>query len=257
MILNTRTLFKSILWNYPVDCICDIGSRDGEEAIIFRNIISNAEIIAFEANEFNYKRMSINDSLRENKIKVYPFAISNYNGIAHFNIVDPDDNQAIEIKGSSSLKENLNYPNPKKTIVETRRLDDFITNLYPALSNICLWIDVEGAEYEVIQGITNIKHNILAIHVETAIKPQRVGQQTLNELDKLCAKYGFKRVGKNFNDSQQWGDVVYFNNTIIKGMKKRLFYFQIKSYISRMIIIYLPFIRNSKYYINIKKLFKT
>ena len=103
----------------------------------------------------------------------------------------------------------------------------------------------------------NIKQNILAIHVETAVLPQRVGQQTLNELDELCANYGFKRVGKSFRDSEQWGDVVYFNNTIIDGMKMRLLYFQIKSYISRLIIIYFPFIRNSKYYMGIKKLLKT
>jgi len=257
MIVNTRTLFKSILWNYPIDCVCDIGSRDGEESIVFRNIIPKAEIIAFEANYINYKQMLTNDLLAEKKIKVYPFAISNSNSVANFNIVDPDDNQAIEIKGSSSLKDNPGFPNSKKIIVETRRLDDFINNLYSNLSNICLWIDVEGAEYEVIQGIQNIKQNILAIHVETAVLPQRVGQQTLNELDELCANYGFKRVGKSFRDSEQWGDVVYFNNTIIDGMKMRLLYFQIKSYISRLIIIYFPFIRNSKYYMGIKKLLKT
>ena len=75
MVIATKYLFNSILRNYPVDCVCDIGSRDGKESILFKNILPKSEIIAFEANEINYKKMLNDKSLIDNKILMFPFAI--------------------------------------------------------------------------------------------------------------------------------------------------------------------------------------
>src|SRR6185436_13600572 len=50
MFTNTKSLFISILKAQGADCVCDIGSRDGDQSLLFRHLLPNAAAIAFEAN---------------------------------------------------------------------------------------------------------------------------------------------------------------------------------------------------------------
>ena len=47
---NTRLLFKFLLRQCDVDCIFDIGSCDGYESSLFRQLRPKAAVVAFEAN---------------------------------------------------------------------------------------------------------------------------------------------------------------------------------------------------------------
>ena len=50
--------------------------------------------------------------------------------------------------------------------VETVKIEDFLTNNELVESNIAVWIDVEGAAYEVITGFGNLLNMVSVIHVE-------------------------------------------------------------------------------------------
>jgi hypothetical protein len=51
---------------------------------------------------------------------------------------------------------------------ETARLDRFLQDLVPDISNehIALWIDVVGAGYQVLEGISETASNVLFIQIE-------------------------------------------------------------------------------------------
>jgi len=235
MVIATQYLFKSFLRDHPVDCVCDIGSRDGEDSIIFKGILPESEIIAFEANEINYKKMLKDQLLIENKIQIFPYAISDCDGSAYLNILDPDDTQSLALKGMSSLLERLDYPNPEKKLVETKRLDNFINIHFPLIKSLCLWIDVEGNEYKVIEGISGLKEKIITIHVETAIRPLLKGQQSILELDLLLNRFGFKRIGKDFKSPKEFGNAIYISTSFLKKLKYRLFWYKLKAVLAKII----------------------
>jgi hypothetical protein len=46
----TRRFFSLVLKAVRADCVCDIGSRDGEESLFFRHLLPHAVVLAFEAS---------------------------------------------------------------------------------------------------------------------------------------------------------------------------------------------------------------
>jgi FkbM family methyltransferase len=229
--LDTKTLFAGLAKKLNVDCIFDIGSRDGDQSLFFRDILPDAQVAAFEANPSNYKAI-VAKGVPERGIQVYPYAVSNSNGMATFYVADPDsDPHAI---GSSSLLPG-GYLLKEKIDVETHRLDDFVLENYPAAKRLALWIDVESAEYEVLEGITKIKDRVLVIHTETAVEAVRENQKTFSELVKLMESLGFTLCGS----SLRWkiGDVVFINDQARPMLGYSLGYYQFRSRITDLIRI--------------------
>lgn len=171
--------------------------------------------MAFEANPINFRKMAADPELKFHAIEVHPHAIAKERGTAGFHVIDVDYDDPTENTGISSLLvyEGLKV---KETIqVETRRIDELILDQHPASQKVALWIDVEGAEYGVIEGMERIRDRVQALHVETAKRPIRVGQRTLADVSGLLNAWGFLECGTNIGPATEWGDVVFVNETLI------------------------------------------
>src|ERR1044071_8724620 len=103
MITNTKTLFASLLKQFEADCICDVGSRDGDQSLLFRHLRPSAAVFAFEANPINYKMMEANRTLAEQRVQILPYAVSSRKGTVSFHITDVDYSDPDANKGTSSL----------------------------------------------------------------------------------------------------------------------------------------------------------
>ncbi|HTD65132.1 MAG TPA: FkbM family methyltransferase [Candidatus Limnocylindria bacterium] len=216
---NTKSLFISILKAQRSDCVCDIGSRDGDQSLLFRHLLPNAAVIAFEANPINFEMMQANPNLKDNRIELFPYAISNQRGTAGFHITDVDYADSEANRGTSSLLVAEGQKIKKTVDVETVRIDEFISSKNPSVERIGLWIDVEGAEYAVLEGIGAIRDRIVAISVETTNEPRWEGQKPLRDLDRLMAGHGFVPCGSNFGGGPtEWGDVVFVQRRIAAKM---------------------------------------
>jgi predicted O-methyltransferase YrrM len=55
--LYTKYLFVTLLRSLACDLILDVGSRDGQESLIFAHQCPDVRIVAFEANPENAARM--------------------------------------------------------------------------------------------------------------------------------------------------------------------------------------------------------
>lgn len=206
-VIETKTLFAGIVKICHADCILDVGSRDGDQSVFFRELAPDAHVAAFEANPANYQAI-LSKNLDRKRIEVYPYAATNLNGTATFYVADPAcDPHAF---GSSSLLPG-GYALKEKIEVETRRLDDFILEHYPDTRRIALWIDVESAEYQVLEGISKIKDRVMAIHTETSLKPVRENQKAFLQLAELLKSWGFIFCGSNLKKNQNIGDVFFLN----------------------------------------------
>lgn len=230
MVTNTKILFCTVLKAMDVDCVCDIGSRDGDQAILFRQLRPGATVLAFEANPINFKAMCADPRLRDGRIELLSFAVSNARGIARFHVTDVDYNDPKTNKGTSSLLQREDFPIKEAVEVETRRIDEFILAEYRQALAIALWIDVEGAEYFVIEGMSGIKDRVMVVHVETAKVPLRQGQKTLAELTVLMESQGFSLCGSNIRRTADWGDVVYVNRRVIRTLGFRFSVCKVRGY---------------------------
>ena len=234
---NTKQLFGSLIKMLDLDCVCDIGSMDGKESLFFRYLLPHARVIAFEANPINYNMMQSNPTLAENRIEMFPYAITNRSGVASFHVTDVDYNHPNANKGTSSL---LIHPGLKvkySVDVETQRLDDFILQRYLNAFRMALWIDVEGVEYSVLDGIERIVDCVYVVHVETAKKPMRQSQQTMNELTGLMNAYGFLLCGSNIKQSRNWGNVVFIRKAVIDELESKVLLCKCKAYFSKIFFV--------------------
>lgn len=214
MITNTRVLFSALLQSAGADCLCDIGSRDGEDALRFRNVFPEARILAFEANPHNFALIAADARVKAAKIEILPYAVSNAEGEATFNVTEVVANDPHGVSGTSSLLGGAGVDLMETVRVQTRRLDGLIEERCADCCGIGLWVDVEGAEYMVFEGMEGIRDRVIAIHVETAMKPLRDGQRTMPEVTALLDRMGFDLVDAGFAETDLWGDAVYVNRAI-------------------------------------------
>jgi hypothetical protein len=98
-----------------------------------------------------------------------------------------------------------------------------------------LWIDVEGAEFGVLEGMSAIRQKVVAVHVETARVPLRQGQRTLRELVALMRSYGFRMAGSNIPQDGEWGDVVFVSERAITVLGLRFAWCKLKAYLGQWI----------------------
>jgi FkbM family methyltransferase len=216
MLVNTKVLFLSLIKSCRCSLVMDIGSRDGVQSLAFRDVLPHAKVIAVEANPYNFADMKANAILAASNITLQPFAMTDKDGKTLFHVSDADyaspesDNNN---RGTSSVLIRRGLPTKASVEVETVRVDTFLNRSYSGEDNIGLWIDVEGAEYLVLDGIKAVRDKIKVVHVETARVLMREGQRCLDEVKRLMADYGFLMLGSNLRPSSIWGDVVFVRDS--------------------------------------------
>jgi FkbM family methyltransferase len=237
MITNTKVLFGAVLKALQADCICDIGSRDGDQSLLFRHLRPEACVLAFEANPFNFEAMARNSRLVAERISIFPLAVSDSRGVAAFHVADVDYSDPAANKGTSSLLVGDSVKVKNVVEVETRRIDEIVANECPHARTIGLWIDVEGAEFNVLNGMSGIRDKVAAVHVETARVPRWEGQRSLGDLVSLMAGYGFVLCGSNIGKHGTWGDVVFVSHSAIDYLSLRFTLCKLKAFAGKWIAV--------------------
>jgi len=231
---DTKSLFVSLIRKWHCDLVLDIGSRDGKQSLLFKDALPGARVVAFEANPRNYQKMSV-DPLLKGSITVLACAVSNADGKATFHIAEADYEGVETAENNLGISSLLVHPGVKTagTVeVETVRLDTFLRRPeYQPCQSIALWIDVESAEYWVLEGVRAVAERVRVIHVETAKSPVRIGQHTYGEVSQLLNSLGFTEIGSSMEKEANWGDVVFVPNRLLADARSA----QLKALISNRI----------------------
>lgn len=229
-ILKTKYLFFNLLRFLKPKLILDVGSMDGSDSLRFRQMSADSRIIAIEASPYNYKKMALDSRLQKSKIEVANNLIASNEKRLAFHIThDPDSTDTKEAinRGSSSLLEPLD----KSTVVESIeldaiRLDKFITMIGGQTDDLALWIDVEGAGFDVLESIGELKKNISLLHIEAEITPKWVGQKLKSDLVELASRFNLVLLATTKNPDQQ--DLVFINKSLLEknhGLVTLMLYF--------------------------------
>lgn len=194
-----------------IDVVCDVGSMDGADALRFRDMLPSARIYAFEANPENYRRMAADPALRERSIQALPFAVSDANGAADFFIVDADYSCPNDLRGLSSLyRRNDRFAPVAVAQVQTVRLDSFLATERTTHARVALWIDTEGAAYEVIAGMQGALQQVQLLHVEVETAPLIGAEQKLYpDVKSLLHTMGFRELATDRDRGDPQFNAVY------------------------------------------------
>ncbi|ERT08181.1 methyltransferase, FkbM family domain protein [Lyngbya aestuarii BL J] len=135
----------------------DIGSRDGSASIAVKKAVHTVKCYAFEGNINNYETFKDKEELEQLSIDYRYLAVTNYNGTTDFHIpTEIDGNKLPKNIGNASVMiretKDCQY---QTTRVNCTKLDDFCLKNNIELDenqNLALWIDVEGAALQVLEG---------------------------------------------------------------------------------------------------------
>lgn len=197
----------------PIECVFDIGSRDGLQSIEFSKRFPSAKIYAFEANPESIETCLQNTKDYPN-ITLVPKACLDFDGRTAFYAIDMEKSPIKNIGASSCFPISNLYKSRENLLQKTIevpccRLDTFMVN-----NNIdkvdLLWIDAEGSEICVIWGMGDKIKTVRAIYVETTFKPLYYGNRMFEDVHWALFKQGFRLIYKPQEEFR--GDLVYINS---------------------------------------------
>jgi FkbM family methyltransferase len=190
-------LAKKMLRGDPI--ICDIGSRDAQEGIFLMQRLAGKALHVFEPNP------SAAQACRENLAR---FTGENHGSIAVFNqlaVTDtigempfyPVNTDLSENKDggfSSLLRINPDYTKRRgrivqdEVVVDAITLDEYFKDREPP---DLLWIDVEGAELQVLRGAARVLRGVTLLHIEVSFRPMQIEKPLFWDIAKYLEDHGF------------------------------------------------------------------
>lgn len=171
--------------------VLDVGANKGQFAIFARHRWPAADLVCFEPLPGPRRKLS---RLLRNRAEIHPTALGDQEGETEMHLASRADSSSLLALGDAqkqlfSMEERCVVPVP------VRRLDDVVraTNLArPTL----LKIDVQGFEFEVLKGASNLLAAIDAVYVECSFIELYVGQRLAAEVAELLDGFGFAEIDR-------------------------------------------------------------
>lgn len=183
--------FISLQEKIKPDIYIEVGAFDAEFSRTIYSKIPNAKIWAFEANPYvhskNYPILGI---------EYINKAVSDRVGSIEFEIQKDVQPDAVN---NSIMKRNEDKPY-EYIMVESITLNDILSEF----SNICLWIDCEGANREVLLGASEILSKVSSIFIEVEQIEYWKDQWLDTDVIGYLESFGFKLIDRDYQYPGQY-----------------------------------------------------
>lgn len=204
-IFNKKKLDKNKL------TIFDVGANIGQSINRFRKKFKKAKIYSFEPNPKIYKNL-IKIQKTDSNLKVFNFALSNKNSLAHL--------YRYKESGQNSLYPKKNERNFFIKI-NTQKISTFIKKNKIKKIDL-LKIDTQGSEIDIIEGCGDYLKKILIIEIEL-IFDDTYNKNSISKIEKILSKYGFiiwdipniVKFPRSDIDRIYFADILFVNSKLI------------------------------------------
>jgi FkbM family methyltransferase len=186
-----RSVFNTA-WLQDPKVIVDVGAWDFGDSIRLKRAFPNAKVIACEMLPSNYYRFA--PFAIQNGVDVINCAVTNKNGPVEFyegKHIHGDNAQSSLLEPADSYKYLYGgiVTHTKSSSTAVGFTLDSVAEISGVESIDFLHIDVEGAEYQVFEGMQNIKPKM--IFAEFLIDGGWKGQKSFNETYELLFSMGY------------------------------------------------------------------
>lgn len=180
----------------PDPTILEIGCNDGTDTLWFLEVFDSPKIFCFEPDPRAASRFRHQIGERP-EISFYEYAIASKNGKKTFYMSGGAENEEMpegwDRSGSIRKPKNVTRVHPwltfeKNIIIQTKTLDTWCTE--QGIDQIdFIWMDVQGAEIDVIRGGRNTLRNTRFLYTEYNNKKLYEGQLSLKKLLKELPEF--------------------------------------------------------------------
>lgn len=167
-----------------------VGAHYGDEVKRMTELYPDCVFYLFEPFEkyFDHLNKRFNSNMR---IKLFNLALSDKVGSLQFYDTNIEGSQSI-LKPGKFAKDNYNISVDKKIEVNS----DLLDNVLDDIQIDCLWIDVQGAELQVLEGARKSLLKTKSVFIEVSIREGLYENGvTMNDLGQFLEKYNFTLVG--------------------------------------------------------------
>ena len=196
-----KYIIKKLIGKHSI--IIEIGANDGADSLKLINIVKPKKLYCFEPHpkaiqKFKERMKGIKNC------ELFDYAISNKNGKIDFHLAEGNWNNSPMDWGSSILKPKnitkdfpfISYENKIK--VKTITLDKWVEKHNIEKIDF-MWVDIEGAEREFIQGgLETLNKKVKYLYIEVCDKEYFEGEPTEEEIKQMLPN--FKIIGKYDNN---------------------------------------------------------
>lgn len=197
------------------DFVIDVGSHKGE--FITKIIKTDTPAILFEPQINLHKELIKNTAVKDIR-KIFPYALDKENISRKFYVNKLSSTSSVNAPDTSSawikLKKILLGGNLISEIkdMETRTLDDVFYNKFDekdSFSNILLKIDVEGFEYNVLQGAKELLISKKVRYVQLENARYQIYKNSKKDLAMFLEEFGYKKVKSFLFPLLNFSDDIY------------------------------------------------
>lgn len=203
--------FKSLVQKHGINItgVLHLGASYGQEASLY-NEVTDGEVLWVEAIP------TVFEQLREN-IKPYPkqtaikACLSNIDGqevVFHISNNESQSSSMLELGEHLHIHPEVSYIDQIKLV--TTRVDTLFNLLGRDGSGLdFLSVDLQGVEYQAIDGVGNLLNNFKWCLVEVNKKETYVGCMLIDDFDYFMLQKGFERVETGDWVAESWTDALY------------------------------------------------
>ena len=195
------------------EIILDLGSLDAMQSIEFSIIFPNANIFAFECDPESLKTCKQNIVFLKN-IEIIPKAVYNEDRFIKFYPVRNKKGTSALFKISNLFKETIGDYVQEEIEVEAIRINTWAKQRKIKKIDLC-WIDLQGAEYEALEGLGDLIYTVQALYVEVEKKPIYKGQRLIQDVVEFLNSKGFSMIKYHPTKPGWWGNAIFLNNKLL------------------------------------------
>ena len=215
--LEAEQRFTKYLQSEPlgVKNIVIVGACEGREIRRLLRTYRNAKIHAFEPSPRYFGNL-VKMYKKSTRVFSYNIAIAHTDGKkSFFEGSLPGTGSILPLSNFS--KSTYGITETEKFTVDSKSLDSFFNSNNPQIEIDLLWIDVQGAEIQVLNGaLETLKHTKCVFIEVSNLFPLATGGALADEIQDILSTKGFFLVGLGLDSSNLTGNALYAKKNQVK-----------------------------------------
>lgn len=216
IIKNSNELFSYLKDILPANPhILEAGSFNGSDTLRMAKLWPEATIYAFEPLPDRFAELKVNLSPFASAF-CYQLALSTHNGTQLLYVAENPARPGKQSQASSLVEPKERLKISSIIFPSTIQVNTITLNTWAKENNInfldLLWLDLQGHELEVLKNADQLLSNVNYIYLEISFIEAYKNQPAYHEIINFLAKYSFKEIGRDFENTTDR----FFGNLILE-----------------------------------------